>query len=157
MAQVRTVSGTKVYIGPSQAAEPANAAAYAALTWTEIGFVRSVPTYGDSASIISAAVVNEARVRKAKGARDSGDTEIVVYPDPADTGQQALVAAEATNLYYPFKVERPDKLTGGGTNGIDYFMGLVASKQLAGGENDTLATQTFSVALTTKVTSVAPT
>ncbi|RAI25882.1 hypothetical protein CH340_25330, partial [Rhodoplanes serenus] len=77
--------------------------------------VRSVPSYGDQASIQSGAVVGDARVRKAKGARDAGDTEIVVYPDPADTGQQALIAAEATNLYYPFKVVNPDRLNATGT------------------------------------------
>lgn len=157
MPDMRTMSGTKVYVAPSQAATPANAAAYAALTWTEVGFVRSVPAYGDKANIVTGSVVGDGRTRKAKGERDAGDTEIVVYPDPSDAGQAALVAAEATNLYYPIKVVKPDKLTGGGTNGIDYFMGLVASKNNAGGENDAIATRTFAIGVTSAITEVAPT
>lgn len=157
MANLRTPTGTKIFIGPSQATEPANAAAYAGLTWTEVGMVRSVPAYGDQASIQSGAVVGDARVRKAKGARDAGDTEIVVYPDPEDDGQNALIAAEATNNYYPFKVVKPDRLNATGTDGIDYFMGLVTSKRESGGENDTIVTKTFAVGITSKITEVAPT
>jgi hypothetical protein len=157
MARMRTITGTELYIGPSQVTDPANAAAFAGLTWTRIGMVRTMPSYGDKASVVSGAEVGAGRVFKAKGARDSGDTEIVVYPDPEDVGQQALIAAEATNLYYPFKLVKPDKLNATGTNGIDYLMGLVTSKNLAGGENDAIATQTFSVSISSGITGVAPT
>lgn len=157
MANLRTPSGTKLYIGPSQAATPANAAAYAALTWTEVGMVRTTPSYGDQATIVSGAVVGDGRNRKAKGARDAGDTEIVVYPDPEDDGQAALIAAEGTNNYYPFKVVNPDRLDAGGTDGIDYFMGLVTSKRVNGGENDAIVTRTFAVGITSAITEVAPT
>jgi hypothetical protein len=153
-ANTRTMTGTKLYIAPSASTEPANAAAYAALTWTEIGLVRSIPEYGDRAGLISSAVVGDGRVRKSKGSRDAGDTSIVVYPDPSDAGQQALIAAEATNNYYPIKVLKPDRLSAGGTDGIDYFMGLVSSKNNSGGENDTIATRTFGLGVTTKITSV---
>lgn len=157
MANLRTPSGTKIYIGPSQVSEPTDAAAYAALTWVEIGMVRSVPAYGDKATIISGAVVGDDRVRKAKGANDAGDSEIVVYPDPEDTGQQALIAAQSTKNYYPIKVIKPDRLDASGTDGIDYFLVLVASENESGGENDTIVTKTFSVAITSKITRVAPT
>lgn len=157
MANIRTPSGLKLYIGPSQAAEPANAAAYAGLTWTEIGMLRSAPAYGDQASIVSGAVLGDGRMRKAKGARDAGDTEIVVYPDPEDDGQAALVAAEATNNYYPIKVVHPNRLNAGGTDGIDYFMALITSKRGSGGENDAIVTDTFGCAVTSKITPVAPT
>ncbi len=157
MGNIRTPSGTKIYIGPSQATTPANASAYAALTWTEIGMVRSVPAYGDSASTVTGATVGDGRIRKAKGARDAGDAEIVVYPDPADTGQAALVAAEATNLYFPIKIVNPDRLNATGTDGIDYFMALITSKRGSGGENDTVVTRTFGCAVTSAITEVAPT
>jgi hypothetical protein len=157
MAEPRAVNGTKVYIAPSQASTPANAAAYAALTWTEIGMVRSTPSYGDKANIITNAVVGDGRNRKTKGVRDAGDTEIVVYPDPTDAGQSALIAAEATNNIYPFKILKPDRLNATGTDGVDYFMALVASKNEAGGENDTTVTKTFALGVTSAITSVAPT
>jgi hypothetical protein len=157
MANLRTPSGTKLYIGPSQASPPANAAAYAGLAWTEVGMLRSAPSYGDSASIVSGAVIGDGRMRKAKGARDAGDTEIVVYPDPDDDGQAALVAAEGTNNYYAIKVVNPDRLNATGTDGIDYFMALITSKKGSGGENDTIVTRTFGCAVTSAITEVAPT
>lgn len=157
MGNIRTASGTKIYIGPSQAVAPANAAAFAALTWTEIGMVRTTPSYGDKASVVTGAVVGDGRIRKAKGARDAGDTEIVVYPDSTDPGQAALIAAEGTNLYYPIKVVNPDRLNATGTDGIDYFMALITSKQGSGGENDTIVTRTFGCGVTSGITEVAPT
>lgn len=157
MGNIRTASGTKIFIGPSQAATPANAAAYAALTWTEIGMVRTIPAYGDKASVVSGEVVGDGRTRKAKGSRDAGDTEIVVYPDTTDVGQAALIAAEATNNYYPIKVINPDRLNAGGTDGIDYFMALITSKQGSGGDNSAIVTRTFGCAVTSGITEVAPT
>lgn len=157
MDNVRTNNGAKVYIAPSQASTPANAAAYAALTWTEIGFVRSLPEYGDEAQIIEAAVIGDGRMRKAKASRNAGNTALVVYPDPEDAGQDALIAAEATNNYYPIKIVKPDRLNATGTDGIDYFMVLVSSKREGGGENDSIATRTFNMAVTSAVTSVDPT
>jgi hypothetical protein len=157
MANIRTASGTRIFIGPSQATTPADAAAYAGLTWTEIGMVRTTPSYGDSASVVTGAVVGDGRMRKAKASRDAGDTEIVVYPDPVDVGQAALVAAEATNLYYPIKIINPDRLNATGTDGIDYFMALITSKKGSGGDNDALVTRTFGCAVTSGITEVAPT
>jgi hypothetical protein len=157
MARLYTASGTKVFIAPAQASEPANAAAYAALTWTEITGIESVGEFGDESSIVTGAAIGDGRINKAKGARDAGGMSLVVFPDPEDDGQLALIAAEATNLYYPIKVEEPNKLTGGGTNGIDYFMGLVSSKRKNIGNNDNIVRRTFNIAVTSKVTEVVPT
>ena len=157
MPDVVTATGAKVYIAPSQTTAPANAAAYAALTWTEITLVRSIGPYGDEASIINAPVLGDARVRKAKGSRDAGNSELVVYPLATDAGQSALIAAEATNFDYPIKVELPTKLAAAGTNGIDYFMAKVGSKRRTVGENDNVITDTFSLPVVSAITSVAPT
>lgn len=157
MANLYTASGSKLFIAPSVAAEPANAAAYAALTWTEIGFLSNIGEYGDESSLQTGAVIGDSRIRKAKGARDAGTLAITVYPDPQDVGQAALIAAEGTNNNFPIKIVEPNRLNAGGTDGIDYMLVLVASKRKALGGNDTIVTRTFSAAINSKITEVAPT
>src|SRR5215212_9812470 len=102
-----TASGTTISIAPSASAEPANAAAYAGLTWTAIGNVRSYGDIGDTATIVNAPVIGDTRVRKAKSVRDAGDFVLTVYPDFGDAGQVALVAAELTVNTYPVKIVTP--------------------------------------------------
>ena len=99
MAELYTASGSKLYIAPSVAAEPADAAAYAALTWVEVGFLSNIGEYGDEASLQTGAVIGDARVRKAKGSRDAGTLTITVYPDPDDLGQAALIQVREPELF----------------------------------------------------------
>jgi hypothetical protein len=157
MPEIFTASGSKLYIAPSAAAEPANAAAYAALTWTEVGMIESLGEYGDEAATIDFAVLGDGRVRKAKGASDAGNMAVTCAHIAADVGQIAMVAAQLTKLQYPFKVELANKLTGGGTNEMNYFMGLVMSKRVNVGANDNVVRRTFTVAVNSKITEVAPT
>jgi hypothetical protein len=157
MATLFTATGSKIYIAPSVASEPANAAAYAALTWTEITGVNTFGDYGDSANIVSGAVVGDGRVRKAKAARDSGTFDLTMYPDGADAGQAALIAAELTNNNYPFKILLPNRLTGGGTDELNYFIGIVSGGRKTIGANDALVTVRFTVACNSKITITAAT
>jgi hypothetical protein len=157
MAHLYTASGSKVYIAPSVVSAPADAAAYAGLTWTEIGFLSNIGEYGDEASLQTGSVVGDARVRKAKGARDAGTLTITVYPDPDDDGQAALIAAEGTNSNYPIKIVEPNRLDDDGTDGIDYMTVLVSSKRKTLGGNDTIVTRTFNAAINSSIVEVAPT
>lgn len=157
MADIFTATGVKVYIGPSVASTPADAAAYAALSWDEVGLVRSVGEFGDQSSIVSAAVLGDGRMRKAKAARDAGEWQLVVFPDSADDGQQALIAAEATYNNYAFKVVLPNRLDAGGTDEINYFKGLVTSKRRSIGENDAIVQDTFAIAINSPIVVVPPT
>jgi hypothetical protein len=159
LSQPYTAAGSQVFIAPSVATEPANAAAYAALTWVEIKGVMTIGEYGDEASTITASIIGDARVRKAKGPRDAGALSLSVAHWPDDPGQAALVAAEAQSgsVQYPIKVVVPNKVTSGGTNEIDYFMGQVASKRLNLGGNDTIVGRTFTINVNSAVTEVAPT
>lgn len=152
-----TSTGAKFYIAPSQSTTPADATAYAALTWTEIKNVTDGGEYGDQASIVTAAVLGDGRMQKAKGSRDAGTMNLVVLPKAADAGQDALVTAEGTANTYPFKVVLPNRLTSGGTDGIDYFTGLVTSKRLSVGGNDNVIKQTFTIAIDSAVVTVDPT
>lgn len=152
-------SGTKIYIAPQTSTEPANAAAYAGLTWTEIGNVRSFAAFGDAVNIINAPVVGDNRVRKAAGSRDAGNMTLTVYPDDSDAGQTAVAAANATSLTYPIKIEYPSasKVTGAGTVAIRYFLAIIAGGRETPAGNEDIVTAEYTFALTTKITRVSAT
>ena len=152
-----TATGARLYVAPSAAAEPANAAAYAALTYTEVTMIESIGEYGDESSSIDFAVLGDGRVRKAKGARNAGALAVTVAHIADDPGQLAIESAEATYLNYPIKVELPNKLTTSGTNEINYLYGLVMSKRLNVGGNDNVVRKTYNIGVNSKITTVLPT
>jgi hypothetical protein len=52
---------------------------------------------------------------------------ITCFWAPADPGQAALIAAQLTSTRYAIKISPRDRLTGAGTDSIDYYRGLVMS------------------------------
>ena len=151
-------TGAKFYIANAAVySEPANAAAYAALTWVEVGDPESIGPYGDEAQVITAATLQDSRVFKGKGPNDAGTLELTVLDRPDDTGQQALIAAALALPNYAFKVELPNKLTSGGTNQLDYFIGLVTSQRINVGSAANIIRRTFNIAINSKVTTTAAT
>lgn len=157
LSNIYTAAGAKVYIAPSQATQPADATAYAGLTWTEIKGLQTIGEYGDESSAVTGAIIGDSRQRKAKGARDAGTLALTCAHWPDDAGQAALVAAEGTNNNYPLKIVVPNRLNATGTDEIDYMVGLVMSKRLNLGSNDTIVSRTFSVGINSAITEVAPT
>lgn len=157
MSTPYSANGAKVFIGPAVASEPADAAAYAALAWTQIGDVETLGDFGDEAQILSASTLPADRVFKAKGPRDAGTLVITCLDRPDDAGQIALIAAEASNFDYPIKVVLPNRLTIAGTDQIEYLIGLVSSKRRGGLNNTGFATRVFNVAINSKITEVAAT
>jgi len=107
--------------------------------------------------MVTGAVIGDGRMRKSKGARDAGEFTVTAFEDSTDVGQAALIVAEGTNNNYPFKVELPNKLVPAGTNGLQYFKGLVSGKRLNVGSNDNLVRRTFTIGLNSVVVEVAPT
>lgn len=149
---LKTAAGTKVYIGPANGASPPNnITALAALSWTEIGLVETTPEYGDESASVTFTSLGDGRVRKGKGARDAGSMALTVGNDPADPGQSALVAAEATQFTYPFRIVYPDRLTSGGTDSEEFFHGLVRSKRRTGGDVNSILRRTFNVDIDSQV------
>jgi len=148
MADIITSSGTRIYIGPAVLAAASDTLAeYQAITpWTEIGLVESIGEFGDSASIVTFAAINDSRMRKQKGTRDAGDLTLTVAHDPADVGQIAVEAAEATSSAYAFKVVLPDS---GGT--IKFFRAFVASQPLNVGGNDNVVRKTYQLAIDSEI------
>lgn len=155
-----TTSGTKIFIAPAATSEPANAAAYAALSWSPTGNVASYAPFGDSVNIVNAPVVGDSRIRKAAGSRDAGNMTLRVYPDDSDVGQTALNAASLTGSTYPIRIDFPDasKVTQpGGTVAKRYFMAIIAGGQESPGGNEDIISTEWTLAITTGITKVAAT
>lgn len=158
MGDIFTATGAKIYIGPSVTVDSADTLGeFAALSWTEIKMVETIGEYGDSSSVVSAAVLGDGRMRKAKGARDAGNMDLVVFPVADDAGQAALIAAEATYANYAVKVTLPNRLNATGTDEINYFRVLVMSKRKNIGGNDNIVRQTFSLGINSPILEVAAT
>jgi hypothetical protein len=158
MSDIFTATGAKISIGPVVSTLPANGAAWAALTpYVEIGFVESLGEFGDESASVDFAVLGDGRIRKAKGARNSGELALACAYIADDAGQIAMETAEGTNLSYAFKVELPNKITGGGTNEFVYFKGLVMSKRRNVGSNDNVVRRTFNIGLNSALTVIAAT
>lgn len=150
-------SGTKIYIAGAVTAEPADAAAYQALTWIEIKEVETIGEYGDEKTVTSFAVLGDDRVKKVTGSSDAGTLTITVVDIPDDAGQVAAKAAQAMKYNYPFKIVSPNRLTVAGTDQIDYLIGPVASQRKGQTTPNGELTRVFTVAINSKFTTVAPT
>lgn len=152
-----TAAGTKISIGGVAAASVDTATEFAALTWVDINLVENQGEFGDEAQAVPFISLGDARTQTLKGARSAGESALVVGDDPTDAGQLALIAAEATNFAYGFKVVTPNRLTPGGTDQIEYFRALVRSKRKNVGDANNVVRRTFTLSIVSAITNVAPT
>ena len=151
MGDIITASGTQVYIGGAVTSTTDTVAEFAATsTWTLIGLVESVGEFGDESNPVTFQSIGDGRVRKSKGARDAGTLAIVCAHDPLDVGQAAMIAAEATNNPYSFKVVLPDGPSGY-SDTILYFRGLVMGKRQNIGNNENVVRRNFNVAIDSEI------
>lgn len=152
MGDIVTASGTRYFIGPSGTSTQYDTIAeFEAVTvWTEIGLVEDGGEFGDEAEIVTGTALGDGRTRKAKSARDAGTLALVCFHDPLDTGQLALIAAEATNDNYTFKVIYPDDPPGYDPT-IEYFLGIVSSKRVRIGQNNNIIRRMYNVAINSAI------
>src|SRR4249920_1455521 len=96
---IETTSGTKFFISTTAAASTVDTLAeYEALTWQEILEVEDLGNVGDVSSEVTGAAISDSRIRKAKGARNAGTMNVICFDTvPLDAGQEAVIAAEASN------------------------------------------------------------
>ncbi|OHV17543.1 hypothetical protein BK022_04980 [Methylorubrum extorquens] len=154
---ITTATGARIFIGPVAPPTTDTEAEFEALTWTEIGLVESLGEFGDESNAVNFASLGDGRQRKAKGVRDAGNLALTVARDPTDPGQDALIAAEATNNKYAFKVTYPDRLTPTGDDSADYFRALVMSKRSNVGSADNVIRRSFTLGIDSAIISVDPT
>jgi hypothetical protein len=152
MSRPYGATGTKIYI--ADAGEPDTQSEFEALVWTKIGGVENLGEFGDESSILTATDLEDERVFKAKGPRDAGTLAITCFQKPDDSGQDALIAAEATKYNYPFKVVLPNRTTPSGTDQVEYFIGLVVSKRLNVADAQNIVRRMFNVAINGEIITV---
>lgn len=163
MPQLYPVAGAKISIGPAVNTVPEDAdidaSDFASVSWTEIKGWQTMGAIGDAATLITESVISSGRDLKAKGTRNAGSMQNNFIILPADTGQIALIAAEATDYNYPFKIEFDDAPpTGTAPKGtIKYFYGIVMTAQENGGGANTARLISGNIEINSKIVTVAPT
>ncbi len=152
---IQTTSGTKFYISTTAAASTVDdVAGYEALTFTEVKEVEDIGNLGDVSSEVTGAAIGDSRIRKAKGARNAGTMNVICFDSvPMDAGQIVVIAAEATDDNYAFKIELPDAApTVGSTPTIIYIRGLVMSNEIRLGTNDNIRRRAFNIGVNSPLT-----
>jgi hypothetical protein len=153
---ISKTDGTKLWISPTpvvpdtiEAMTDANAIAFFAAIndWIEVGEVENLGEIGDMSQQVTFLSLDRQRVRKLKGSRDAGEQSIVVGRDPLDDGQAAMVAAEATNYNYAFKLDHPDAQSASYADSVTYYCGLVGSKRMNLGAGNTVSRRTFNISV----------
>ncbi|WP_020178087.1 phage tail tube protein [Methylopila sp. M107] len=142
-----TATDARIYIGPVVLPAVDTASEFAALTYTEIDMVEDLGEFGDEQNIVTGTTLKDGRVRKAKGAADTGTLALRCFHDPLDTGQAALIAASKTKKNYAFKIVLPDAPDSSYSSTTIYFRALVASRRLNVGQNDNLIRRAYSLAI----------
>lgn len=152
-----TTRGARLFIGPAVTAAPADAAAYAALTWTEIKNIRTSSPFGEARPIISRVVIGRDHPIKKVGPADPGNFIIMLHPDDGDAGQVALASAASTRSKYAVKIEHPpgSKIAPTALVSTRYFSAIVAASANQLGGSDDLATDQFTFEIVTQIVRVA--
>lgn len=155
------VSGQKIYIGGQLDDQAADfvAADFSSQTWVEIDGWTQVGAIGDTAALISTDLVNRGRTIKQKGTRNAGQMQNVFAIIPEDAGQLALIAAEATNKNYAFRIDNNDAATSPASPvpqpSKRYFVGLVMTAQEAGGSANTVQGLNATIEINSNIVKVA--
>jgi hypothetical protein len=159
---VNTAAGSAIFVAPQSAtfatliSNPASTdaaiiTAAEALAFVEIGEAEDLGEFGDEASEITFTALSNRRVRKFKGTFNAGTITCQVGSDPSDAGQAAMIAAFASDLDFPFKVELNDQITVGGTPTILYFIGKVMSKRRNVGNVENVVRQNFPIGINSRI------
>lgn len=159
---VNAAGGSKFYIGTTLAinfnqADAQVIAEYLTDTYTLVEEAEDIGEFGDESEEITFTALRDARVRKFKGPKNAGTIALVVGADATDTGEDALVAAEAQPNDFNFKVELNDPETLSGTPSVHYFSGKVMSKRMNVGNASNVVRRTFNIGINTAIYEVNPT
>jgi hypothetical protein len=106
MATLYPVSGCKYFIGAAIELpdNDVDVSDFAAVSWTEVKSWMEAGALGDAAALITTPLIDRGRDVKQKGTRNAPSRQDNFAVVASDAGQLALIAAEATNQNYPFKV-----------------------------------------------------
>lgn len=137
---IRTTAGSTIAIS---AAQPAtyDGTGYAALTYTEIGEISDLGTFGRKSNVVKYNTVKNRATTKRKGSYDEGTMTLKVGLDNADAGQILAKAAAASDNDYSLLVtlQSGDKY---------YFQAQVTSFENDLGSVDKITEATIALELT---------
>lgn len=145
----KTLKGRTVWINctasngttpQAQNSDIANAAAYAALNWTQIKNVGSIGESGPSTNLPAYDELGTDVTQKSKGITDAGNPTLEISYTAADNGQVALRAASLTNNNYAFKWLDDD-------NVVYYNRGVVTGPTHPNGRNEDFRVDVFTLGL----------
>jgi hypothetical protein len=148
---ITVTAKTKIYVGTTAAA--ANLTQFEADTWTEIKQVEDLGEFGDAAEEITFTTLEDARVRKLKGARDAGVIELVVARDAADAGQGKLRDAVNDDHAVNVKVVMNDAPVDG-TPTEFFFRGLVMGMRTNFGSAKDVVKTSFNISIVSEILEV---
>ena len=156
MARLYGTAGSKLYIGGAMAfaGTDLTSSDFSGETWVEVKGHTSLGASGDTSELITSNRVNESRTRKLKGTRNAGSMEVVCDFDPADAGQLALVAAEASAESYAFRLVFNDAPVGG-TPSERMFVGLVMGVTEELGEANNVVKRNATIEIDSNIVRVA--
>lgn len=158
---INTAAGSKFYIGTTAAidetSEVTAIADFEADTYEEVGEVEDLGEIGDEATEVTFTALGNRRVRKLKGSYNAGNVTAMCGDDPADAGQDDMLAAFASDLDFNFKITLNDQLTLSGTPTTMYFRGKVMSKRRNIGSVNNVVRRSFLTGINTPVYEIQPT
>lgn len=109
---------------------------FAALSYAEIGEVKTIGALGDTSAAINVSLLKEGRVLRLNGEKDGGEISVAVAYNSDSASYAALRALANTNTTCAFEVTDPD-------DEIVYFQALVANWQETERNNTTEKGATF--------------
>lgn len=159
---VNSAGGSRFSIGTTldineEQSDSAVIAEFATDSYTLVTEAEDIGEFGDESEEITFTALRDGRVRKFKGPKNAGTMNVVVGLDLTDSGEDAMVAAEASPLDFNFKVELNDPTSLSGTPSVFYFRGKVMSKRVNVGNAANVVRRTFNVGVNSKVYEVNPT
>lgn len=147
-AYIHTAAGTKFSLS---AALPAtlDAAGYAALTYTEIGEVVTIPDFGGTTNVVNHSPLSNRYIQKFKGSINAGSGAVECASLSTDAGQVLLRAAAApTAGNYSVKIEEAD-------GAVSYFRAIFTSFSKKVGTIDNVVMISSNMEITTPIVDVA--
>ena len=126
-----------------------NQAAFAALTYTEIGEVSDLGEFGREYNIVKFNPLKDRRTVKRKGSFDDGTVQVQLAKAATDAGQILLKSAVNSDASHSVKIVLQDGTT-------FYFTAQVSSSTVNVGNVDQITSSTFKLEIDNDIIEIAP-
>lgn len=150
MSDITISVGTELHVS-ANAPATYDAAGYAALAYTEVGEVGSIPTFGGQSQVTEFIPIKTGVVDKRKGSTNYGSTNITAATVLDDVGQVAMKSGfDGANeaVVHSFKIFNA-------AIGTIYYSGIITSFQYNLGDANTITQSETTIELTTEPVIVA--